>query len=285
MQPSINNALVSHSPGGNLLDYIQMVQATPMLSAADEHKLATELQDEQNLEAARTLILSHLRFVVHVSRGYAGYGLPQEDLIQEGNVGLMKAVKRFNPTVGVRLVSFAVHWIKAEMHEYVLKNWRIVKLATTKSQRKLFFNLRKSKKRLGWFSSEEVTLVAENLGVSEKDVREMENRMSNTDMPFDLGSDESDVEHPRVSPSHSLLTHNSDVALTIEQDQWTLSQNEHLKDALHLLDLRSQDIIQSRWLDEQKATLTDLGRKYSVSAERIRQLENNALKKLKNSLQ
>ena len=225
--------------------------------------------------------MSHLRFVVHIAKGYAGYGLPQADLIQEGNLGLMKAVKRFNPEVGVRLVSFAVHWIKAEIHEFVLRNWRIVKVATTKAQRKLFFNLRKSKKRLGWFSAEEVQNVAETLGVKEKEVVEMESRMSGMDVGFDLSDDDDDSATQTFSPVQYLEDKSADVAVQIENEQHSNHASNQLFSAIKTLDERSQDIIATRWLDEDnKMTLQELADKYSVSAERVRQLEKNAMKKL-----
>ena len=245
-------------PQGSIEGYIRAANEYPMLTAEEEKELAERLYYHEDLDAAKKLILSHLRFVIHVARGYSGYGLPQADLIQEGNIGLMKAVKRFNPEVGVRLVSFAVHWIKAEIHEYVLRNWRIVKVATTKAQRKLFFNLRKTKQRLGWFNENEVDLVANELGVSKEDVIEMESRMSGADVGFDLPTDDAETE--------------------------TYSPTEQLGAALQSLDARSQDIIKARWLDDNKATLHDLAAKYNVSAERIRQLETNALKKLKSAV-
>ena len=268
-------------PQGSLEAYIQAVNTIPVLSAEEEQVLARRLKDEGDLASARQMIMSHLRFVVHVARGYSGYGLPQADLIQEGNIGLMKAVKRFDPSVGVRLVSFAVHWIKAEIHEYVLRNWRVVKVATTKAQRKLFFNLRKSKKRLGWFTNEEVTMVAENLGVRESEVLEMESRMSAQDQAFDLASDDDDKEN-NFSPIHYLQDHSSDVARQVEEDNWEETANRRLKAAVATLDARSQHIIEARWLDEEeKTTLQALADEYGISAERVRQLEKSALKKLK----
>ncbi|WP_105170829.1 RNA polymerase sigma factor RpoH [Pseudoalteromonas sp. T1lg24] len=279
------NALTLSMPqnAGSIESYLQAVSTIPMLSADEEKALAEKLQDSGDLNAARALIMSHLRFVAHIAKSYSGYGLPQADLIQEGNVGLMKAVKRFDPTVGVRLVSFAVHWIKAEIHEYVLKNWRIVKVATTKAQRKLFFNLRKNKKRLGWFNHEEVQTVANELGVSEKDVREMESRMSSQDMGFDLNADEDDgVTQSQFSPVQYLTDQSSDLAETVEEEQWQDNSNQRLFSALNTLDDRSQDIIRARWLAEEKETLQDLAAKYQVSAERVRQLEKSAMKKLQN---
>jgi RNA polymerase sigma-32 factor len=277
------NALTLSMPqnAGSIESYLQAVSTIKMLSAEDEKALAEKLHNDGDLNAARALIMSHLRFVAHIAKSYSGYGLPQADLIQEGNVGLMKAVKRFDPTVGVRLVSFAVHWIKAEIHEYVLKNWRIVKVATTKAQRKLFFNLRKNKKRLGWFNNEEVQTVANELGVSEKDVREMESRMSSQDMGFDLIADEDEgIAQTQFSPVQYLTDQASDLAETVEQQQSQDNSNQRLFSALKTLDERSQDIIKSRWLTEEKETLQDLALKYQVSAERVRQLEKSAMKKL-----
>ncbi|MCL1078981.1 RNA polymerase sigma factor RpoH [Parashewanella spongiae] len=269
--------------GSSLEAYIQSVASINMLDAETEHELAKRLHETGDLQAAKKLIMSHLRFVVHVAKGYAGYGLAQADLIQEGNIGLMKAVKRFDPSVGVRLVSFAVHWIKAEIHEYVLKNWRIVKVATTKAQRKLFFNLRKAKKRLGWFSDEEVSMVAENLGVSKDDVTEMESRMAAQDPAFDILNDSDDEKD--YAPMHFLEDHSSDLASNVEQDNWEFNANSRLLSAIKTLDERSQHILQARWLDDDKTTLQDLASIYQVSAERIRQLEKNAMNKLKNCLQ
>lgn len=270
---------------GSIESYISTAYSIPMLTAEREHELATRLFDENNLQAAQELIMSHLRFVIHVAKGYAGYGLPQADLIQEGNVGLMKAVKRFDPSVGVRLVSFAVHWIKAEIHEYVLKNWRVVKIATTKAQRKLFFNLRKNKKRLGWFSQDEVKNVAEMLGVTTKDVMEMESRMSSQDQAFDLLNDDDDSSsQTSFSPAQFLEDKQSDLATEVENQNWEANANARLSSALVTLDERSQHIIRTRWLSEDKTTLQELANKYEISAERVRQLEKNALSKLKNSM-
>ncbi|MBZ6065993.1 RNA polymerase sigma factor RpoH [Aeromonas schubertii] len=268
-------------PQGSLESYIQGVNTIPVLSAEEERALAERLQQDGDLEAARQLVMSHLRFVVHVAKSYAGYGLPQADLIQEGNIGLMKAVKRFDPSVGVRLVSFAVHWIKAEIHEYVLRNWRMVKVATTKAQRKLFFNLRKAKKHLGWFSQEEVRAVADDLGVSPEEVVEMEARMSGHDQAFDLLDDDEDG----FAPVHYLEDKSSDLASNFESDNWDDHATSRLASALATLDERSQHIIRARWLDEEnKATLQELADAYGVSAERVRQLEKNALKKLKDAM-
>ncbi|TDQ59369.1 RNA polymerase RpoH-like sigma 32 subunit [Mesocricetibacter intestinalis] len=268
-------------PQGSLEGYIRAANEYPMLTAEEEKELAERLYYKEDLEAAKKLILSHLRFVIHVARGYSGYGLPQADLIQEGNVGLMKAVKRFNPEVGVRLVSFAVHWIKAEIHEYVLRNWRIVKVATTKAQRKLFFNLRKTKQRLGWFNDNEVSLVADELGVSREDVMEMENRMAGADLGFDLPVEDNE---DTFAPSLYLEDKNSNFAAELENENFEAQAADQLSNALQGLDERSQDIIKARWLDENKATLHELAAKYNISAERVRQLESNALKKLRSAV-
>ena len=282
MSTELSTMALSVPQGGGLDGYIQSVNRIPMLSAEKEKDLATRLYEESDLDAARELIMSHLRFVVHVARSYSGYGLPQADLIQEGNIGLMKAVKRFNPSVGVRLVSFAVHWIKAEIHEYVLRNWRVVKVATTKAQRKLFFNLRKMKKRLGWFSQKEVETVAEELGVSTKEVLEMEARMSAHDQAFELSSDDDDSkEGSTYSPAMYLEDKRADLAAEVEAEDYESHNQQKLLTAMSELDERSQDIVQSRWLSEDKTTLHDLAAKYEVSAERVRQLEQNAMKKLR----
>ncbi|GLQ74657.1 RNA polymerase sigma factor RpoH [Vibrio sp. vnigr-6D03] len=265
----------------SLDSYIRSVNSYPMLTAEEERGLAERLHYKGEIDAAKGLILSHLRFVVHVARGYSGYGLPMADLVQEGNIGLMKAVKRFNPEVGVRLVSFAVHWIKAEIHEYVLRNWRIVKIATTKAQRKLFFNLRKSKKRLGWFNNGEVETVARELGVEPSEVREMESRLAAQDAAFELPAEDDDSAAAYSAPVLYLEDKQSDVAENVEADNWETHTNNRLSHALATLDERSQFIVRSRWLDDQKSTLQELADKYGVSAERIRQLEKNAMKKLK----
>ncbi len=266
---------------GSLDAYIGAVHRIPVLSVEDEQALARRFRDEDDLGAARELVMSHLRFVVHVARGYNGYGLPLGDLIQEGNIGLMKAVKRFDPDVGVRLVSFAVHWIRAEMHEFILKNWRIVKVATTKAQRKLFFNLRKSKKRLGWLNAEEVKAVAADLRVSEREVMEMESRLSGRDIGFDLSSDDDD-DHAPPAPAAYLMAQEDDPSQAYERADSEDSQLELLRDGLQTLDARSRDIIRRRWLDaDNKVTLQELADEYGVSAERIRQVEANALKKMK----
>nr|WP_081299765.1 RNA polymerase sigma factor RpoH [Gilliamella apicola] len=281
MSTEMKMQAVALIPQGNIESYLRMINSYPMLTAEEEKSLGEKLYHNDDVDAARQLILSHLRFVAHIARGYSGYGLPQADLIQEGNIGLMKAVRRFNPEMGVRLVSFAVHWIKAEIHEYVLKNWRIVKVATTKAQRKLFFNLRKNKHRLGWFNNTEVDMVADELGVSRKDVLEMESRMSAQDMSFDVDSDDDD--NTIVAPALYLEDSNSDFSKSIENDNWETDATDKLHDALSQLDERSQDIIKARWLDsdDSKSTLQVLADKYSVSAERIRQLEKNAMKKLR----
>jgi RNA polymerase sigma-32 factor len=268
-------------PGESLGSYLREIYKYPVLSAERETELALRLRDEGDLEAARELVLSHLRFVVKIARGYSGYGLPLADLIQEGGIGLMKAVKRFNPDVGVRLVSFAVHWIKAEIHEYVLRNWRIVKVATTKSQRKLFFNLRKSKKRLGWFNSEEVESVAEDLGVSPETVLEMESRLSGQDMSFDPAGANDDDDTAWTPSSYLAAPLTTDPAQALEQSDWEQQSSGHLHAALGQLDERTRIILEQRWLTDQKATLHELADRFDVSAERIRQLEKNAINKLK----
>lgn len=264
--------------------YLRSVNRYPMLTVEKERDLAERLHYKEEIEAAKELILSHLRFVVHVARGYSGYGLPLADLIQEGNVGLMKAVKRFNPEVGVRLVSFAVHWIKAEIHEYVLRNWRIVKVATTKAQRKLFFNLRKNKKRLGWFNNGEVEAVAKDLGVSPSEVREMESRLAAQDSTFAAPTEDDDRDMAFTAPVYYLEDKQSDIAHSLEEDNWEDYTNNRLANAIATLDDRSQHIVQSRWLTDEKTTLQELANTYSVSAERIRQLEKNAMKKLKDAV-
>jgi len=270
------------TPVDSLESYLQVVNGIPMLSAEEEQTLALRLCQRNDLEAARQLIMAHLRFVVHIARGYTGYGLPLGDLIQEGNIGLMKAVKRFDPDHGVRLVSFAVHWIRAEIHEFILRNWRIVKIATTKAQRKLFFNLRSSKKRLGWFSREEVDAVAKDLGVSTETVLEMESRLSGHDISFDPGpeADRHD-DQDSTAPVAYLYDSHADPAELWERQDWEEQANNRLAEALENLDSRSRDIVQRRWLSEDKPTLHELAAEYSISAERIRQLENNAIKKLK----
>jgi len=271
--------LVFAGPVGSLDAYIDRVSQIAVLSKEDEVALAARFRSEGDLEAARQLVLSHLRFVVHIARGYLGYGLPMGDLVQEGNVGLMKAVKRFDPGVGVRLVSFAVHWIRAEIHEYVLRNWRLVKVATTKSQRKLFFNLRRMKKNLAWLSEEETRAVARDLGVEEKDVREMEQRLSARDMSFDPAPDSDEEES--YSPAMYLPSSNSDPAIEVEREEWEEDSSERLGLALEKLDERSRNILKRRWMTDDKATLHELADEYGISAERVRQVETNAISKLK----
>ncbi len=270
-------------PGATLEAYIQAASHIPVLTVDEERSLAERLHYEGDVEAARHLVLSHLRFVIHIARSYSGYGLAQADLIQEGNVGLMKAVKRFNPEYGVRLVSFAVHWIKAEIHEFILRNWRIVKVATTKAQRKLFFNLRSQKKRLAWLSHDELNAVAADLGVEPRVVREMEGRLASHDTSFDGPMDDDD-DTAYQAPAHYLQDHRGNPATEIEQSDWTEDSNGRLMTALDNLDERSQDILRERWLTDTKSTLHDLADKYGVSAERIRQLEKNAMKKIKNQM-
>ena len=267
-------------PGRDLTAYMASVNSISVLTPEQERELANQYYYDDNVDAARQLVMAHLRFVVHMAKSYSGYGLSQADLIQEGNVGLMKAVKRFNPEVGVRLVSFAVHWIKAEMHEYILRNWRIVKVATTKAQRKLFFNLRSSKKQLGWLNNEEAAAVTEDLGVDTKVVRQMEGRMSGYDTSFDVESDSDDDSLYRA-PAYYLEDQNSDVALNVEETEWREIKSNSLSLALSDLDDRSQDILKSRWLNDDKITLHDLADKYSISAERVRQLEKTAMHKIK----
>ncbi len=281
MANTLNNMALA-VPQGSIEAYVGAVNSVPVLSVEQEQELARKFRDNEDLEAARELILSHLRFVVHIARGYSGYGLPQADLIQEGNVGLMKAVKRFDPDVGVRLISFAVHWIKAEIHEFVLRNWRIVKVATTKAQRKLFFNLRSAKKRLGWFNNEEIQAVADDLGVSADEVRRMEGRLSARDPAFDASP--SDDDEAAFAPAHYLEDHSADPALQAEEADWEAHHETRLHAALKGLDERSKDIVEQRWLHEGKVTLHDLADKYGISAERVRQLEKNAIGKLKQAM-
>ena len=267
-------------PGRDLNAYITAVNGIAILSAEEERELANQYYYENNLDAARKLVLAHLRFVVHMAKTYSGYGLSEADLIQEGNVGLMKAVKRFNPEVGVRLVSFAVHWIKAEMHEFILRNWRIVKVATTKAQRKLFFNLRGSKKRLGWMNQEEVDAIAEDLGVDAATVMQMEGRMGAYDASFD-GAADADDDEAYQAPAQYLEDVRYDPARTVEAEDYEKSSTDGLYVALENLDDRSRDILQRRWLNDDKVTLHELADEYGVSAERIRQLEKNAMNKVK----
>ena len=286
MSQNTSTALVANnlpipSALGSLDAYIGAVHQIPVLSVDDEQDLARRFRDELDLDAARELVHSHLRFVVHVARGYNGYGLALGDLIQEGNIGLMKAVKRFDPDMGVRLVSFAVHWIRAEMHEFILKNWRIVKVATTKAQRKLFFNLRRSKTRLGWMNAAEVRAVAKDLNVSEREVLEMESRLSGRDIGFDAPSDE-DNENAPPSPAAYLVADAEDPSMAYERADSEDNKLQLLREGMAELDARSRDIIRRRWLDaDSKVTLQELADEYGVSAERIRQVEANALKKMK----
>ena len=272
--------LLAPAGTGSLDSYMQEVNRIPVLSLEEEQSLARRFHGEEDLDAARMLVMSHLRFVVHVARGYSGYGLALGDLIQEGNIGLMKAVKRFDPDQGVRLVSFAVHWIRAEIHEFVLRNWRIVKVATTKAQRKLFFNLRRSKKRLGWLNQDEVKRVADDLNVKPEVVMEMESRLSGQDVGFDLSSDDDD-DKPYLAPAAFLQNHQDSPDLAAESEDLEDHYHEVLFEGMDQLDDRSKDIIQSRWLIDPKITLQELADKYGVSAERIRQLEGVAMKKLK----
>ena len=270
---------------GSLDHYLQSVQQVPMLSAAEEQELAQRLQLRNDLDAAQRLIMAHLRFVAHIARGYLGYGLPLADLIQEGNIGLMKAVKRFDPAHGVRLVSFAVHWIRAEIHEFVLRNWRIVKIATTKAQRKLFFKLRSAKKRLGWLNHAEVQTVAEELGVTAENVLEMEARLNSRDLSFDpLVETDSDADSEHYTPAAWLRDEQANPAEVLERADWDERTINQLEAALQGLDARSRDIVQRRWLSAAKPTLHQLAAEYQVSAERIRQLESNAMKKLRAAL-
>ncbi|NKC00400.1 MAG: RNA polymerase sigma factor RpoH [Pseudomonadales bacterium] len=275
-------AMPSLSPGRDLDAYLNTIAGLPVLNAEEEKVLADRFYHEEDLDAARELVLCHLRFVAHLARSYSGYGLPQADLIQEGNVGLMKAVKRFDPSVGVRLISFAVHWIKAEIHEYVLRNWRIVKVATTKAQRKLFFNLRSAKKELSWLSPEEAQAIADDLGVPTKEVNRMESRLAASDMAFDgYDSDDGEVS----APAHYLTAPTADPADLVADADEARDSNERLAFALRDLDERSRDILARRWLQDDKATLHELADEYGVSAERIRQLEKNAMKKMRKAIE
>lgn len=282
---SVSLQVSMNLPGGNLDTYIQYVNQLPMLSREEEEAYARQFREEGDLESARKLVLAHLRYVVRVARGYMGYGLPLGDLIQEGSIGLMKAVKRFDPSMGVRLVSFAVHWIKAEIHEFVLQNWRIVKIATTKAQRKLFFNLRNMKKRLGWFSLEEVDAVAKDLNVSRAEVLEMEQRLNAMDMAFDPQESEDDASY-KAAPAAFLSDSSNDPASVLEAENSESHSNNALHTALESLDERSQDILRQRWLQEDASvTLHSLAAKYGISAERVRQLEKNAMKKLRQKIE
>ncbi len=279
-----NQTLALPMPTGNLDQYIHAAFSIPVLTAEEERSLALRLQNDGDLNAARELVMSHLRFVVRIARGYNGYGLALGDLVQEGNIGLMKAVKRFDPNAGVRLVSYAVHWVRAEMHEFILRNWRIVKVATTKAQRKLFFNLRSKKQRLGWLSQDEVNGVAEDLGVKPEVVMEMESRLSGQDIGFDLTAADEDEDARHFAPAAYLTDASNDPALTVEQDDWSSENGNNLAAALELLDDRSRTILEERWLADKKSTLHDLAARYEVSAERIRQIEKNAINKLKKTM-
>lgn len=276
---SMNKLPAITGSASSLEAYMSAARSIPILTAEDEYSLARELQETGSISAAQQLVLPHLRFVIKIANNYAGYGLALADLIQEGNIGLMKAVKRFDPDVGVRLVSFAVHWIKAEIHEFILKNWRIVKIATTKAQRKLFFKLRSQKKRLGWFKHEEVQEVAETLGVTPENVLEMENRLNNHDMAFDLNDDDDDKSHQ--TPALTLAAPSPGPEQILEKDNQQSEDSEILMNSLEQLDERSRQIVSKRWLTEDKATLHELADEYGVSAERIRQIEKNAFKKIK----
>jgi RNA polymerase sigma-32 factor len=267
-------------PIGSLEAYVERVSHIPVLTREQETALAQKFRSSEDLDAARKLVMAHLRFVVHIARSYRGYGLPMGDLVQEGNVGLMKAVKRFDPDMGVRLVSFAVHWIRAEIHEYVLRNWRLVKVATTKAQRKLFFNLRRQKKTLGWLSAAETSAVAQDLGVTTQEVTEMEKRLSSRDMSFDPAPD-TDEEEGSYSPAAYLTSPDGDPAIQFEREQFDDDSTERLGEALAQLDERSRQILHTRWMVDDKATLHELAERYGVSAERIRQIETNAIKKLR----
>ena len=272
------------APGQNLEAYLNSIQNIAILSPEEERKLAEDLYYREDLEAARQLVMAHLRFVVHIARGYSGYGLPQADLIQEGNVGLMKAVRKFNPEVGVRLISFAVHWIKSEIHEYVLKNWKIVKVATTKAQRKLFFNLRNKKKDITWLSEDDVKMISNELDVMEDTVREMEQRMSSHDVSFDPYSADDSEEGNTYSPADYLTNEDSDPMEIVEKEDFARDQINQLQNAISDLDERSQLILKERWLTDDKPTLHELADKYGISAERIRQIEKKAMEKIRTNI-
>ena len=279
--PAFQNAPLT---AGNLDSYIQQINSIPVLTTEEERELALRLEQQNDLAAAQKLIMSNLRFVVKIARGYTGYGLPLSDLIQEGNIGLMKAVKRFSASHEVRLISYAVHWIKSEIHEFVLRNWRIVKVATTKPQRKLFFKLRSSKNRLGWFTQQEVNDVAETLGVKPETVLEMESRLGNSDVTFDPPVNDHDDEH-QFTPAAYLTDEGTDPAHLLEHDDSRSQELSLMTSSLQTLDERSQDIIKRRWLNEDKATLHELADEYQVSAERIRQIEKNALSKMRGAFE
>jgi len=279
----LKNELALMGPMGSLDAYINIVNQSPILSREEERELAYRYKHENDLDAARQLIMSQLRFVVHIARTYNGYGLPLADLIQEGNIGLMKAVKKFNPDKGVRLVTYAVHWIRSEIHEFVFNNWKIVKVATTKAQRKLFFKLRSSKKKLGWLTNDEKKLIAQDLGVKSKDVATMEQRFASVDMSYDLRNTDSEKDY--VSPAGFLPSPNSDPSQIVEKDNWLEGKTEELTKALQTLDQRSKEILIQRWLTDKKVTLKKLAKQYKVSIERIRQIEDNAIKELRAKLE
>ena len=279
---ALKNELALMGPMGSLEAYISIVNQTPVLSREEERELAYRFQNENDLDAARKLILSQLRFVVHIARTYSGYGLPLADLIQEGNIGLMKAVKKFNPDRGTRLVTYAVHWIRSEIHEFVFNNWKIVKVATTKAQRKLFFKLRNAKKSIGWLTNDEKKLIAEDLGVKPTDVATMEQRFASVDMPYDLGHTDSDEDY--ISPAGFLPSPDSDPSSIVENDNWLQGKKEQLSSALECLDKRSKEILMSRWLTDEKVTLKELAKQYQVSIERIRQIEESAIQELREHL-
>ena len=279
---ALKNELALMGPMGSLEAYISIVNQTPVLSREEERELAYRFQNENDLDAARKLILSQLRFVVHIARTYSGYGLPLADLIQEGNIGLMKAVKKFNPDRGTRLVTYAVHWIRSEIHEFVFNNWKIVKVATTKAQRKLFFKLRNAKKSIGWLTNDEKKLIAKDLGVKPTDVATMEQRFASVDMSYDLGHTDSDEDY--ISPAGFLPSPDSDPSSIVENDNWLQGKKEQLSSALEGLDKRSKEILMSRWLTDEKVTLKELAKQYQVSIERIRQIEEEAIQELREHL-
>ncbi len=279
---ALKNELALMGPMGSLEAYISIVNQTPVLSREEERELAYRFQNDNDLDAARKLILSQLRFVVHIARTYSGYGLPLADLIQEGNIGLMKAVKKFNPDRGTRLVTYAVHWIRSEIHEFVFNNWKIVKVATTKAQRKLFFKLRNAKKSIGWLTNDEKKLIAKDLGVKPTDVATMEQRFASVDMPYDLGHTDSDEDY--ISPAGFLPSPDSDPSSIVENDNWLQGKKEQLSSALEGLDKRSKEILMSRWLTDEKVTLKELAKQYQVSIERIRQIEEEAIQELREHL-
>ena len=279
---ALKNELALMGPMGSLEAYINIVNQSPVLSREEEKELAYRFQNENDLDAARKLIVSQLRFVVHIARTYSGYGLPLADLIQEGNIGLMKAVKKFNPDRGTRLVTYAIHWIRSEIHEFVFNNWKIVKVATTKAQRKLFFKLRNAKKTIGWLTEDEKQLIAEDLGVRPKDVATMEQRFASVDMPYDLGSTDNDENY--ISPAGFLPSPEPDPSMIVENENWLQGKKDQLSVALEGLDKRSKEILMSRWLADEKVTLKELAKQYQVSIERIRQIEEDAIQKLREHL-